>query len=154
MTFNHPVRLTVYDADGGSDSVQQNVSVRSGASSRTNDDASVRLSFRSLLATQPPNENAHGQIAVNGMRLATSNGASRTTHELRVRAGTVQVEVVLLTQVTPGSLWELDFSSSESIIAGSFLPEAGVVASADDRRIVFRLNGDRGERFRLRLEVR
>ncbi len=154
MTFNHPVRLTVYDGFGGSGSVQQNVSVRSGASSRTDGGASAILSFRSLLATQPPNENARGQIVVNSMRLLPSSGASPTTHEMRVRAGTVQIEVTLVSGVTAGSLWELDFSSSESVVPGSLRAESGAVSTAEPRRIVFRLNGDRGETFRFRLETR
>jgi hypothetical protein len=154
MIFNHPVRLTVYDEFGGSDSDQQNVSVRSAATSRTDDGSSAILSFRSHLATLPPIESARGQIVVNGMKLPPSSGASPTAHELRVRAGTVQIEAVLLTRVAPGSLWELDFSSSESVIPGSLRPEWGSVASADGRRIVFRLNGDRGDTFRFRLEAR
>jgi hypothetical protein len=91
---------------------------------------------------------------VNGARLPPSDNASASRHEVRVGAGNVRIEVTLLTQVPPGSFWELDFSSSEGLVAGSLKPEGGAVVGADERRIVFRLNGDRGETFRLRVEVR
>ena len=154
MSFNHPVRLTVYDGSGRSDSVQQNVTVQSGTTSRTDDGTSSILSFRSQLAAQPPDGRARGQIVVNGARLPPSDNASASRHEVRVGAGIVRIEVTLLTQVPPGSLWELDFSSSESLVAGSLKPQGGAVVGADGRRIVFRLNGDRGETLRLRLELR
>jgi hypothetical protein len=154
MSFNYPVRLTVFDSLGRSESTQQNVTVQSGTTSRTNDGTSTTLSFRSQLAAQPPDGRARGQIMVNGARLPPSDNASASRHEVRVGAGTVRIEVTLLTPVSPGSFWELDFSSSEGLVAGSVKPEGGAVVGADERRIVFRLNGDRGETFRLRVEVR
>jgi len=154
MSFNHPVRLTVFDGLGRSDSVQQNVSVRPGATYRTEDRTSAILSFKSQLAALPPDGSARGQIVVNGARLPPSDNASASRHEVRVGTGTVRIEVTLLTPVSPGSLWELDFSSSKDLVAGSVKPEGGAVVGAEERRIVFRLNGDRGETFRLRVEVR
>jgi len=154
MSFNHPVRLTVFDSLGRSDSVQQNVTVQPGATYRTDEGTSAILSFESQLAAVPPDGSARGQIVVNGARLAPSDNASASRHEVRVGAGIVRIEVTLLTPVSPGSLWELDFSSSASLVAGSLKPEAGATVGADERRIVFRLNGDRGETFRLRLSVR
>jgi len=154
MSFNHPVRLTVFDSLGRSDSVQQNVTVQPGATYRADEGTSAILSFESQLAALPPDGSARGQIVVNGARLAPSDNASASRHEVRVGAGIVRIEVTLLTPVSPGSLWELDFSSSASLVAGSLKPEAGATVGADERRIVFRLNGDRGETFRLRLSVR
>jgi hypothetical protein len=154
MSFNHPVRLTVFDGLGRSDSVQQNVTVQPGARYRADEGTSSILSFESQLAAVPPDGSARGQIVVNGARLPPSDNASPSRHEVRVGAGIVRIEVTLLTQVPPGSLWELDFSSSASLVAGSLKPEAGATVGADERRIVFRLNGDRGETFRLRLSVR
>jgi hypothetical protein len=154
MSFNYPVRLTVFDSLGRSDSVQQNVTVQSGATYRTDEGTSAILSFESQLAAVPPDGRARGQIVVNGARLPPSDNASASRHEVRVGAGIVRIEVTLLTPVSPGSLWELDFSSSASLVAGSLKPEAGATVGAGERRIVFRLNGDRGETFRLRLSVR
>jgi hypothetical protein len=154
MSFNYPVRLTVFDSLGRSDSVQQNVTVQSGATYRTDEGTSAILSFESQLAAVPPDGRARGQIVVNGARLPPSDNASASRHEVRVGAGIVRIEVTLLTPVSPGSLWELDFSSSASLVAGSLKPEAGATVGAGGRRIVFRLNGDRGETFRLRLSVR
>jgi hypothetical protein len=155
MSFNHPVRLTVFDSLGRSDSVQQNVTVQSGATYRTDDGtSSTILAFGSQLAAPPADGRARGQIVVNGARLPPSDNSSASRHEVRVGVGIVRIEVTLLTQVPPGSLWELDFSSSTSLVAGSLKPEAGTTVGADGRRVVFRLNGDRGETFRLRLSVR
>ncbi len=154
MSFNHPVRLTVFDSLGRSDSVQQDVTVQSGATYRTDEGTSAILSFSSRLSAVPPDGRARGQIVVNGVRLPPSDNASASRHELRVRAGIVRIEVTLLTPVSPGSFWELDFSSNASLVAGSLKPEAGAAVGADERRIVFRLNGDRGETFRLRLSLR
>jgi hypothetical protein len=154
MSFNYPVRLTVFDSLGRSDSVQQNVTVQPGATYRTDEGTSAILSFESQLAAVPPDGSARGQIVVNGARLPPSDNASASRHEVRVGAGIVRIEVTLLTPVSPGSLWELDFSSSASLVAGSLKPEAGATVGAGGRRIVFRLNGDRGETFRLRLSVR
>jgi len=154
MSFNHPVRLTVFDSLGRSDSVQQNVTVQSGVTYRTDDGMSAVLSFKSRLLALPPDGSARGQIVVNGARLPPSDNASASLHEVRVGAGMVRIEATLLTRVSPGSLWELDFSSSAALVAGSVKPEGGAVVGADERRIVFRLNGDRGETLRLRVEVR
>ncbi len=153
MSFNHPVRLTVFDSLGRNASVQQNVSVRPGATYRRDGGASVILSFKSQLAALPANGNARGQIAVNGVRLAPSHNASASRHEIRVGVGIVRIEAALLTPVTPGSLWEIDFSSSAGIVPGSLRAEGGATVGAADDRITFRLNGDLGETLRLRLEV-
>jgi hypothetical protein len=152
--FSHPVRLTVYDAAGRSASVQQNVSVRPGATERTTDGATAKLSFKSQLAALPRDGRARGQIVVNGARLPPSDNGSAQRLELGVGAGVVQIEVTLLTPVPPESFWELDFSSSETLVAGSLRSEAGSVIASDGRRIVFRLSGDRGETLRLSLSVR
>ncbi len=154
MSFNHPVRLTVFDSLGRSDSVQQNVTVQSGVTYRTDVGMSAVLSFKSQLLALPPDGSARGQIVVNGARLPPSDNASASLHEVRVGAGIVRIEATLLTRVSPGSLWELDFSSSAGLVAGSVKVEGGAVVGADERRIVFRLNGDRGETLRLRVEVR
>jgi len=154
MSFNYPVRLTVFDSLGRSDSVQQNLSVRPGATLRTDDGASAVLSFHSRLVALPADGSARGQILVNGAPLAPSDNSSASRHEVRVGAGVVRIEATLSTVAAPGSLWELDFSSSEGLVAGSLRPEGGAVVSADERRIVFRLNGNRGETFRLRVAIR
>ena len=154
MSFNHPVRHTVFDGLGRSDSVQQNVSVRPGATSRTDEGASAVLSFRSRLVALPSDGSAGGQILVNGAPLPPSDNSSASQHEVRVAAGVVRIEATLSTPVPPGSLWELDFSSTAGLVAGSLRSEGGAVAVADDRRIVFRLGGDRGESFRLRVAIR
>lgn len=154
MAFEHPVRLTVIDSLGRSDSVQQNVSVRPGAALRTDEGASAVLSFRSRLVALPADGSAGGQLLVNGAPLAPSDNSSASQHEVRVGAGVVRIEARLSTAVPPGSLWELDFSSSAGLVAGSLRPEAGAVVSSEERRIVFRLNGDRGESFRLRVAIR
>ena len=39
-------------------------------------------------------------------------------------------------------------------VPGSLRPESGAVVSADDRRVVFRLEGNPGESVRVRLEAR
>jgi hypothetical protein len=75
-------------------------------------------------------------------------------HEVRVDLGGRRIVTNLSTPVSPGSLWELDFSSSAGLVAGSLEPVGGAVVSADERRIVFRLSGDRGETFRLRVTIR
>ena len=153
MSFNHPVRLTVFDSLGRSASVQQNVSVQPGATYRTDGGTSGILSFKSQLAALPADGRARGQIVVNGVRLAPSDNASASRHAIRVGVGIVRIEATLLTPVTPGSLWELDFSSSASIVPGSLKAEGGATVGAADGRIAFRLNGDLGETLRLRLEV-
>jgi hypothetical protein len=153
-SFNHPVRLTVFDSLGRSDAVQQNVSVRPGSTLRGDEGASAILSFQSRLVALPADGSARGQIAVNGARLAPSDNSSASLHEVRVGAGVVRIEATLSTPVSPGSLWELDFSSSASLVAGSLKAEGGAVVGADERRIVFRLRGDRGETFRLRVTIR
>ena len=154
MSFNYPVRLTVFDSLGRSDSVQQNVSVQPGLAYRTDDGTSTILSFKSQLAALPPDGSVRGRIAVNGAAIPPLDNAAASRHEVRVGAGIVRIEVTLLTPAPPGSFWELDFSSSESLVAGSLKPEAGVAVRNGENRIVFRLNGDRGETFRLRLSVR
>jgi len=154
MSFNHPVRLTVFDSLGRSDSVQQNVSVRPGATLRTDEGASSILSFKSRLVALPADGSVRGQIVVNGAPLAPGDNGSASRHEVRVGAGLVRIEATLSTPASPGSLWELDFSSSAGLVAGSLRPEGGAVVSADERRIVFRLNGDRGESVRLRVTIR
>ncbi|HEY7698899.1 MAG TPA: hypothetical protein VIE88_10815 [Vicinamibacteria bacterium] len=110
----------------------------------------IALSFAPSVAAQPVIEQ---EDAVNGARLRPSDNASAQRHQLGVGAGIVRIEITLLTPVPPGSFWELDFSSSERLIAGSLKAEGGVAAS-DGRRIVFRLSGDRGETFRPSLSVR
>jgi hypothetical protein len=153
-SFNYPVRHTVYDRSGRSARIQQNVTVQSGLLYGTDDGESATVSFESRLAALPADGRARGQIAVNGVGLSPSHSASPSRHDVAVGAGTVRIELTVLTPVAPGSLWELDFSSSASLVPGSLKPEAGGVAAADDRRVVFRLNGDRGETLRLRLSVR
>ncbi len=154
MSFNHPVRLTVFDDLGRSASVQQNVIVLPGMTYRTDDAASASLSFQSRLLALPADGSAQGQIMVNGAVLPPSDDRSAARHEVQVGTGIVRIQAVLTTAVGPGSLWELDFSTSESLVSGSLRAEAGSVVGLEERRIVFRLSGDRGETFRLRLAVR
>jgi hypothetical protein len=154
MSFNHPVRLTVFDDLGRSDSVQQNVTVRTGTTYRTDDAQGAILSFTSQLAAVPADGRARGQIVVNGSQELTLDNASATRRDVRVGAGVVRVEATLLTPVPAGSLWQLDFSSSEGLVAGSLKAEEGALVGGDDRRVLFRLSGDRGETFRLRLLLR
>jgi hypothetical protein len=150
-SFNHPVRLTVYDRTGRIARVQKDVTVRSAEASSTED---VGLAFKSVVATFPPIERAVGRVVVNGVQLAPTTGAFPALYETRVRTGTIRIEAVLASPVAPGSLWELDFSSSERMVPGSLRPESGAVVSADDRRVVFRLEGNPGESVRVRLEAR
>jgi hypothetical protein len=153
-TFIYPVRLTVFDDLGRSDRVQQNVTVLSGPAYRTDDGGSAILSFASRLLTLPPDGSARGQILVNGQPLPPSDNRSATRHEMRVGTGSVRVQLTLMTPAAPGSLWELDFSSSVGLVSGSLRVESGSVAGGDDRRVLVRLNGDRGETIRLRLSLR
>jgi hypothetical protein len=151
--FNHPVRHTVYDSHGRKASVQQNVTVRPVAY-RVDEGASTTLSFTSQLLAPPPDGRARGQIVVNAMALPPSDNASAARHELRVTEGTVSIALTLLTAAPPGSYWELDFTSSANVAPGSLRAETGAVAASGERRIVLRLNGDRGETMRLRLTIR
>jgi hypothetical protein len=154
MTFNHPVRLTVYDESGRSDSAQQNVTVRSSAASLTDDGATALLSFRSRVIPFAPLEGSLGRMIVNGTQLQPIAGAFPTAYQVAVGRGVVRIEAEVLNEIAPGSLLELDFSASEHIVPGSLRPESGAVVSADQRRIVFRLDGGRGESLRFRLEAR
>jgi hypothetical protein len=153
-SFNHPVRHTVFDRYGRKASVQQNVTVRPAAAVQTENGRSATLAFQSRLAAPPMDGRARGLIVVNGAILPAQDNSSPSKHSVRVDEGVVRIELTLQTAVAPGSLWELDFSASAALVPGSVRAETGMVASAEDRRIVLRLNGDRGESLRIRLEVR
>jgi hypothetical protein len=153
-SFNHPVRHTVFDRYGRKANVQQNVTVRPGAAFHADTGGSATLSFQSRLAAPPMDGRARGLIVVNGAILPPQDNSSPSKHSVRVDEGVVRIELTLQTAVAPGSLWELDFSSSAAIVPGSLRAEAGMVASSDNGRIALRLSGDRGESLRIRLEVR
>jgi hypothetical protein len=152
--FNHPVRLTVYDELGRSASVQDNISVKPGAPLKFWHEETLGLRFKSHLIAMAAEGNIRGQIWVNGSPLPPSDNGAPRVHHVQVRAGSVVIEAAALTRVPAGTLWELDFSSSEAVVPGSLSVSMGTVASLDARRVVLRLDGDGGERLLLRLETR
>lgn len=154
--FNRPVRLTVYDYEGRSASIQQNVLVRPGTSYRQERSPGTRLSFESQLVALPSDGSVRGQVLVDHSPLPPLDNASPSRYEVAVGVGAneVLIEALLVTPAPAQSLWEMDFSSTEAVVPGSFRPERGTVVSATGRRIVFRLNGGAGEVLRFRVELR
>jgi hypothetical protein len=154
--FNRPVRLTVYDADGGSAAVQENVLVRPGprASVRPEPSSVTRLSFESELVATPADGSVRGRVLVEGSPLALTDNGSPLLYEIGVGEREISVEASLLTPAPAGSLWVMDFSATDRVIPGSLRVERGTVSSVTERRIAFRLSGLAGETMRFRLELR
>lgn len=153
MEFNRPVRLTVYDAAGASDSTQENVRIVSGSTYRATVAQSARLRFETFLAAPAPGAAVRGQIQVDEGPLIPLVNGQHVPLEARPSRGSVTVTASLLTPAPAGSYWELDFTASDGVVPGSLRVEQGDVASASDRRVVLRLSGEPGEVIRLRLQI-
>ena len=146
------VRLTVFDADGRSATIQRNTLV-TYLTSLHHRQGAVSTSFSSYLGVPPFDGSASGQVSHNQQRVDIVNNQTPARHGIEGRLGTNSVEAYTTSPLSSPGYWRFDFRGAENFVARSIRVVSGQVLSQDDYTVVFRVSGEPGERIRFTYQL-
>jgi hypothetical protein len=106
------------------------------------------VTLTSSIIAPPADGTIGGQLLVNGTPVNRTDNSAPFRHQLRGEVGENTIEGYLVSPPDREVLWKFDFTQTEDFLAGSINANQGQVMSLGPRWIIFRLNGEPGERIK------